>query len=145
MMENNASNQMVFTCGASVQVVKMPCISCTDTYQSAISTSLWLRYNAISCRFTLCPLKPIHSYAKHMYDVHFYRSLCYYYSMHSYACYFLFEGRHWTVLIPSARVESPMSRKTSTRVAQVTGCLPLPASHCWRISVLIRSGSFEHL
>ena len=95
--------------------------------------------------FTLCPLKPIHSHAKQMYDVHVYRSMYYYYSMHFYACYYLFEGRHWTVLIPSARVESPMSRKTSTRVAQVTGSLPIPASHCWRISVLIRSGSFEHL
>ena len=78
-----------------------------------------------------------------MYDVHFYRSIYYYYySMHFYACYFLFEGRHWTLLIPSARLESPMSRKTSARVSQVAGCFPLPASHCSRISVLIRSGSF---
>ena len=38
-----------------------------------------------------------------------------------------------------------MSCKTSTRVAQVTGDLPFPISHSWRISVLIRSGSFKHL
>ena len=38
-----------------------------------------------------------------------------------------------------------MSCKTSTRVAQVTGCLPLPVSHSWRISVLIRSASLRCL
>ena len=77
----------------------------------------------------------------------FYRSMYYYYyySMHFYACYFLFKGRHRTVLISSARVESPMSCKTLTRVAQVTGCLPFPASHFSRMSLLIRSGSFEYL
>ena len=32
-----------------------------------------------------------------------------------------------------------MSHKTSTRVAQVTGCLPLPFNHSWRIFVLISS------
>ena len=45
------------------------------------------------------------------------------------------------MLISPARVESSMSRKTSTRVAQVTGCLPLPVSHSWRISLLISLGS----
>ena len=38
-----------------------------------------------------------------------------------------------------------MSRKTSTSVAQVTGCLPLPVSHCFRISILICSASFKCL
>ena len=38
-----------------------------------------------------------------------------------------------------------MSRKTSIRVAQVTGNLPLPISHSWRISELIRSGSLMYL
>ena len=47
---------------------------------------------------------------------------------------------HFLVLISPARVESLMSFKTFTRVSQVTGCLPLPVSHSWRISVLIRSG-----
>ena len=32
-----------------------------------------------------------------------------------------------------------MSCKTSTRVVQVTGFLPLPVSHSWKISVLICS------
>ena len=39
----------------------------------------------------------------------------------------------------SARVESSMSRKTSIRVVQVTGCLPLPFTHSRRIAVLICS------
>ena len=52
---------------------------------------------------------------------------------------------HLLVLISPARVESSMSRNTSTRVAQVTGCLPLPVSHSWRISVFIRSASFKCL
>ena len=34
-----------------------------------------------------------------------------------------------------------MSRKTSTRVVQVTGFLPFSVSHSWRISVLICSAS----
>ena len=38
-----------------------------------------------------------------------------------------------------------MSHKTSTRVAQFTGCLPLPVSHSWRISVLIHSASVKCL
>ena len=46
---------------------------------------------------------------------------------------------HLLVLILPARVESSMSCKTSTRVSQVTGCLPLPVSHSWRIFVLISS------
>ena len=46
---------------------------------------------------------------------------------------------HLLVLISPARVESSMSCKTSTSVSQATGCLPLPVSHSWRISVLIRS------
>ena len=61
------------------------------------------------------------------------------------ACYFCSEGGHWTLLISSARAESPMSRRTSTRVDQVTGCFPLPVSHSRRISVLICFGSFECL
>ena len=52
---------------------------------------------------------------------------------------------HLTASISPARVDSSMSRKTLTRVAQVTGCLPLPVTHSWRISVLIRSGSFKFL
>ena len=56
-----------------------------------------------------------------------------------------FSERHLLVLISPARVESSMSCKTSTRVAQVTGCLPLPANHSWRISVFIRSASFKCL
>ena len=46
---------------------------------------------------------------------------------------------HLTASISPARVESSMSRKTSTRVVQVTGFLPLPVSHSWRISVLMCS------
>jgi len=46
---------------------------------------------------------------------------------------------HLLVSITPARMESSLSCKTSTRVSQVTGCLPLPVSHSWRISVLIRS------
>ena len=53
--------------------------------------------------------------------------------------------RHLLVLISPARVESSTSRKTSTRVVQFTGCLPLPVSHSWRISVFIRSASFKCL
>ena len=52
---------------------------------------------------------------------------------------------HLLVLISPARVASSMSCKTSTRVAQVTGCLPLPVNHSWRISVFIRSASFRCL
>ena len=48
-------------------------------------------------------------------------------------------------IIASISVASALltSCKTSTRVFQVTGCLPLPAIHCWRISVLIRSASLR--
>ena len=53
--------------------------------------------------------------------------------------------RHLVVLISPARVESSMSYKASTRVAQVTGCLPLPVSHSLRISVFICTGLFKHL
>ena len=52
---------------------------------------------------------------------------------------------HLVATISLARVESSMSRNTSTRVAQVTGCLPRPVSHSWRISVFIRSASFKCL
>ena len=52
---------------------------------------------------------------------------------------------HLTASISSAREESSMSSKTLTRVGQVTGCLPLPVSHSWRISVLISSASFKCL
>ena len=45
------------------------------------------------------------------------------------------------VLILLARVESSVSCKTSTRMAQVTGFLPFPFSHSSRISVLILEGS----
>lgn len=38
-----------------------------------------------------------------------------------------------------------MSRKTSTRVAQVTGCFPLPVNHSRRISLLISSASLQCL
>ena len=38
-----------------------------------------------------------------------------------------------------------MSLKTSTRVAHVTGCLPLPVSHFWKISVFICSELFKCL
>ena len=48
---------------------------------------------------------------------------------------------HKTVLILLARTGSSLSRKTSTRVAQVIGCLPLPFSHSSRISRLISEGS----
>ena len=53
--------------------------------------------------------------------------------------------RHFLVKISSARVESLMSFKTSTRVAHSTGCLPLPVSHFWRISVFICSELFKCL
>ena len=52
---------------------------------------------------------------------------------------------HLLVLISPARVESSILRKASTRVAQFTGCLPLPVSHSWRISVFICTGLFKHL
>ena len=52
---------------------------------------------------------------------------------------------HLLVLISSESVVSSMSRKTSTRVCQVTGCFPLPSSHSWRISVFIDLASFECL
>ena len=52
---------------------------------------------------------------------------------------------HLLVLISLARVESSMLRKASTRVAHVTGCLPLPVSHSLRISVFICTGLFKHL
>ena len=52
---------------------------------------------------------------------------------------------HLTALISPARVDSSMLWRTSTSNAHVTGCLPLPVSHSWRISVLIRSASFECL
>ena len=52
---------------------------------------------------------------------------------------------HLLVLISPARVDSSMLRKASTRVAQVTGCLPLPVSHSLRISVFICIGLFKHL
>ena len=54
-------------------------------------------------------------------------------------------GGHLLVLMLLARVESSMSCKTSTRVAQVTGCLPLPFSHSRRISMLICSASLWYL
>ena len=52
---------------------------------------------------------------------------------------------HLTASISPARTDSLMSHKTLTSVAQFTGCLPLPVSHSWRISVLISSASFECL
>ena len=66
------------------------------------------------------------------------QGICSCISMHAVLCS---DGLHLMVLISPARVKSSLSCKTSTRVAQVTGCLPLPFSHSWRISVLIRSGS----
>ena len=56
-----------------------------------------------------------------------------------------FSEGHLRMLISPARVESLMLRKASTRVAQVTGCLPLPVSHSLSISVFICTGLFEHL
>ena len=58
---------------------------------------------------------------------------------HTY-CHHLEVG-HLIVLISLARVDRPLSCMTSTRVAQVTGCLPLPFSHSSRISMLILEGS----
>ena len=52
---------------------------------------------------------------------------------------------HLLVLISPARVESSMSHRTSTRVAQFIGCLPVPVNYSWRISVFIRSASFKCL
>ena len=49
---------------------------------------------------------------------------------------------HSSASISLARVESLMSCTTLTSIAQVTGCLPLPTSHCCKIFVLICSGSF---
>ena len=54
-------------------------------------------------------------------------------------------ARHLAASISPARADSSVSCKTSTRVAQVTGCLPLPVSHSWRTSVLICSASFKCL
>jgi len=61
------------------------------------------------------------------------------YSMHSFHC-----SEGYLLLISSARVQSLMSCKTFTRVAQVTGCV-LPVSHSWSISVFICSASFKCL
>ena len=55
-----------------------------------------------------------------------------------------YSERHLLVLISPARVESLMSCKTSIRVAQITGCLPLPFSHSWRIFMLISSALSLH-
>jgi len=44
---------------------------------------------------------------------------------------------HLLVLISPARVDSSMLCKASTRVAQFTGCLPLPVSHSLRIPMFI--------
>ena len=44
--------------------------------------------------------------------------------------------------ISSASMLSSISCKTSVRVFQVTGCLPLPVIHCSRISLLISSALF---
>ena len=52
-----------------------------------------------------------------------------------------FSERCLLAMISSARLTSWMSCKTFTRVFQVTGCLPLPVSHSWRISVFILSAS----
>ena len=52
---------------------------------------------------------------------------------------------HLLVLISPTRAESSMLRKASTRVAQVTGCLPLPVSHSLRISMFIWTGLFKFL
>ena len=52
---------------------------------------------------------------------------------------------HLLVLISPARVESSILCKASTRVAQFTGCLPLPVSHSLRISVFICTGLFKYL
>ena len=46
-------------------------------------------------------------------------------------------AKHLTALISPASLLRLMPCKTSTRVAQVTGCLPLPVSHSWKNSVLI--------
>ena len=56
-----------------------------------------------------------------------------------------FSGGHFLLQISPARVESWMSYKTSTSVAHVTGCLLLPVSHSWRISVFICSALFKCL
>jgi len=50
-----------------------------------------------------------------------------------------------TALISSASVVSPILHSTSTRVLQVTGCLPLPSIHCRRISRLISCASSWYL
>ena len=42
---------------------------------------------------------------------------------------------HLSASISSGRTQSSISRKTLTRVAQVTGCFLLPVSHCMRICV----------
>ena len=44
---------------------------------------------------------------------------------------------HLLVLISPARVDSSMLCKASTRVAQFTGCLPLPVSHSLKIPMFI--------
>ena len=46
-----------------------------------------------------------------------------------------------TASISLASVLSPMSCNTSVSVSQLTGSLPLPLTHSWRISLLIRSAS----
>ena len=48
---------------------------------------------------------------------------------------------HLTSTISAASASNPMSNKTSTRVFQVTGCLPLPQTHSLRTSTLIISVS----
>ena len=63
----------------------------------------------------------------------------------TYWSYYISVPGHLTSPILLARVKSFVSCRTLTSVTQVTGCLPLPVSHSWRISVLIRSGSFKFL
>ena len=66
-------------------------------------------------------------------------------TMHNNIQYWLRSSEgHLLVLISPARVESSMLFKTSTRVVQVTGCLPLPFNHSWRIFVLISSALSLH-
>ena len=70
-------------------------------------------------------------------------------TMHFHPCSSLFRrpfaGRTFAATDIASKGGEFMSCKTSTRVSQVTGCLPLPVNHSWKISVFIRSASFKCL
>ena len=126
---------------------KMNCINLSD-----VRVKFLHAWDAVQCLVSsaiyTCPVNLHKNVSGKVFTVinyHYYYYIFIQHVSNIHACYFCSERGHWTLLISSARMESPMSRKTSTRVDQVTGCLPLPVSHSCRISMLIRSASFECL